>query len=97
VRAAPPKIRNTKNFEQKSQNTCPKNGPWLKYNNKFQTVAIPITAKIDGQVELDTCAPKVKKSLKVSIVIPALEPSIVICSEKDTSSQISTPKSKSSD
>jgi hypothetical protein len=68
----------------------------LKYNNKFQTVAIPITEELDTQVE-EPCVPEPKKSLRVSIVIPALQPSPVSDKENDTTSEISTIRFDSAD
>ena len=68
----------------------------MKYNKKFQTVAIPITEELDTQVE-EPCVPEAKKSLRVSIVIPALEPSPVLDKENYTASEISTIRFDSAD
>ena len=57
---------------------------------------MPITEELDTQVE-EPCVPEPKKSLRVSIVIPALEPSPVSDKENDTTSEISTVRFDSAD
>ena len=68
----------------------------MKHKWNFKTLSIPVTDMLDTRVE-GPCISEAKKSLRVSIVIPASEPSVTMNIENDTASEVSLPKILSSD